>query len=91
MTKLLALEGLGEDLAVGVERMRSGEDVLITRDGLPVAALVPVSGAPGYAFVNGKRVLTPEQREAMDRIIARMEEGWPLNAGPLDRDSLYDR
>jgi antitoxin (DNA-binding transcriptional repressor) of toxin-antitoxin stability system len=62
--------------------VEGGEDFVITRNGVPVARLSPVSK---------RRVLTPEQQAALERVKAAMEKGWDLNAGPLDRDSLYER
>jgi prevent-host-death family protein len=49
----------------------------------------------GEEFVitrNGKPVarLTPEQEAARARALAVIKKGWPINAGPLNRDELYD-
>jgi hypothetical protein len=40
--------------------------------------------------VRRDRVLTPEQEAARARALQRMNKGWPIGAGPLDRDELYD-
>ena len=63
-------------------REAEGEEIFITRNGKPVARLSPVTG---------RRVLTPEQEAAWERTKRRMEEGWAIGAGPLDRDSLHER
>jgi antitoxin (DNA-binding transcriptional repressor) of toxin-antitoxin stability system len=55
---------------------------VITRNGTPVARLSPV---------NRRRVLSPEQQAAWERTKRRMEEGWDIGAGPLDRDALHER
>ncbi len=64
-----------------IRAVEAGEEFVITRNGQPVARLVPIGG---------KRVLTPEQEAARARALAMMKEGWALNAGPLNRDELYD-
>jgi len=38
-----------------------------------------------------RQVLSPEQQAARIRARARMDEGWPIGAGRLDRDSLHER
>ena len=54
----------------------------ITRNGKPVARLTRAQQ---------RRILTPEQEAAWARTRARMQTGWPINAGPLDRDALHER
>jgi len=39
----------------------------------------------------GRRTLGPEQQAARARTRARMEKGWPIDAGPVDRDRLHER
>jgi len=63
-------------------RLPRGEEFVITRNGTPVARLTPVSK---------RRVLTPAQQAAWERTLKRMEEGWDIGAGPLDRDALHER
>lgn len=60
----------------------TGEEVIITRRGTPVARLVPVRPA--------KRELTAEQKAALDFIfslsaLAKPDPDWKFN-----RDELYD-
>ncbi len=80
MSKTISLRDANQGFARCVREVEAGEEFVITRNGRPVARLVPVSG---------RRVLTPEQEAAVERTRARMEKGWPLNAGRLDRDELY--
>lgn len=82
MSKTLTLREAHQNFSRCVREVQGGEEFVLTRDGIPVARLVP-SG--------GERVLTPEQEAALARSMARAGEGWDLNAGPLDRESLYDR
>ena len=37
------------------------------------------------------RVLTASQQAALARTHVRMAEGWPINAGKLDRDAAHER
>lgn len=60
----------------------AGEEYVTARNSAAVARVVPVAGW---------RVLAPAQEAALARTCARMEKGWPLDAGPLDRDDLHGR
>jgi prevent-host-death family protein len=82
MTKTVTLRDANQSFSRCIREVEGGEDFVITRNGVPVARLSPVSK---------RRVLTPEQQAALERVKAAMEKGWDLNAGPLDRDSLYER
>jgi prevent-host-death family protein len=81
MSKTISLRDANQRFSRCVREVEEGEEFVITRKGQPVARLISVGG---------KRVLTPEQRAARARALARMKKGWLLNAGPLDRDALYD-
>ena len=80
MSKTISLREANQAFSRCIREVEAGEEFTITRKGQPVARLVPASR---------KRILTPEQEAAVARLRAAMEEGWPLNAGPLDRDELY--
>jgi prevent-host-death family protein len=82
MSKTISLREANQGFARCVREVESGEEFVITRNGVPVARLVPIAG---------RRELTPTQLAALERTRARMEKGWPLGAGPLDRDSLHER
>lgn len=82
MTKSVTLREANQAFSRCIREVEGGEEFVITRNGVPVARLLPVSK---------RRVLTPEQQAALERVKAAMEKGWDLNAGPLDRDSLYER
>jgi prevent-host-death family protein len=82
MAKTITLREANQGFARCVREVESGEEFLITRNGRPVARLAPV---------NRLRVLTDVQRAALARTRARMEGGWDIGAGPLDRDSLHER
>ena len=82
MTKTLTLRDANQGFARLVRDVEAGEDFVITRNGKPVARLTPVSGV---------RTLSATQAAALARTHARMDQGWPLAGGPLDRDALHDR
>ena len=82
MTKTVSLREANQSFARCIREVEAGEEFVITRNGTPVARLTPVSK---------RRILTPEQQAAWDRTLERMEKGWNIGAGPLDRDSLYER
>lgn len=80
--KTISLCDANQGFARCIREVEAGEEFVITRNGEPVARLVPVQPA--------KRKLAPKQEAALARILARSEKGWPIGAGPLDRDALYD-
>jgi prevent-host-death family protein len=77
--KMLPLREANQAFARIVREVEGGAAFTITRNGAPVARIVPIEGAP--------RRLTPEQEAAR----ARMAAGWPLAAAPLDRDAIHER
>ena len=82
MTKTITLRDANQTFARCVRDVEAGEEYTITRNGEPVARLVPVQR---------RRSLTPAQQAALARTRARMAEGLPIEAGPLDRDALHER
>jgi prevent-host-death family protein len=82
MIRTLTLRDANQSFARCVREVEAGEEIIITRNGTPVARLSPV---------NKRRVLTAEQQAAWERTKARMEQGWDIGAGPLDRDALHER
>jgi prevent-host-death family protein len=82
VTKTLTLREANQSFARCIREVEGGEEFVITRNGAPVARLSPVSN---------RRVLTPTQQAAWERVKAAMEKGWDIGAGPLDRDALHGR
>lgn len=82
MSKTISLRDANQTFARCVRAVESGEEFVITRNGRPVARLIPVSA---------HRVLSPAQQAARTRARERMARGWPIAAGPLDRASLHER
>lgn len=58
----------------------AGEEIVITRHGKRVARLVP-----------DKPEMTPEKKAAIDKVIALMREGVPLDATRATRDEMHER
>lgn len=84
MTRTITLREANQAFARCVRDVEAGGAFLITRNGVPVARLVPV--------VNRPRALSPAQQAALARTRARMARGWPLGAEPLgDRAALHER
>ena len=83
MAKTITLREANQTFSRVVREVEAGEEFTITRNGEPVARLVPV---------RRERVLSPEQEAALARLRERMEKGWHLGIDyPLDRDSLHER
>ena len=82
MNKTISLREANQAFARCIREVEGGAEYIITRNGRPVARLVPAGG---------RRTLSPAQQAARARTRARMEKGWPIGAGPLDRYSLHER
>jgi prevent-host-death family protein len=82
MTKTLTLREANQSFARCIREVEGGEEFVITRNGAPVARLLPVSK---------RRILTPVQQAAWEQVKAAMDKGWDIGAGPLDRDALHER
>ena len=83
MSRTITLRDANQGFARIVREVEAGGDYLITRNGAPVARLLPVA--------LGDRALSPAQTAALARTRARMDAGWKLAAGRLDRDALHER
>ncbi len=82
MTKTLTLRDANQSFTRCIREVEAGEEIVITRNGTPVARLSPIST---------RRVLTPAQQAAFAKLEAAMNKGWDIGAGPLDRDALHER
>jgi prevent-host-death family protein len=80
--KTLTLRDANQTFARCIREVEAGEEIVITRNGTPVARLSPISK---------RRVLTPEQQAALERTLKRMDEGWDLWPWRFDRDALHER
>jgi prevent-host-death family protein len=80
--KTLTLRDANQTFARCIRDVEAGEEIVITRNGTPVARLSPI---------NKRRVLTAEQQAALERTLKRMEQGWDLGFSRFDRDALHER
>jgi prevent-host-death family protein len=71
----------GPDLASLIEEVQGGRDVILTRDGVPVARVVKEVSRSTW---------TPERQQALEETRAVLSRGWPLGIEKLDREELYD-
>jgi prevent-host-death family protein len=65
-----------------IRDVESGREVVLTRHGEAVARIVPMAQ---------RRVLTAAQEAARKCSTQRLDRGWPLGLGRIDRKKLYDR
>jgi prevent-host-death family protein len=82
MAKSVTLRDANQNFAKYVRAAESGEEFVITRRGAPVAKLVPVGG---------RRVLTPAQEVAYQRMLKRLKKGINLGGEKFDRDKAHER
>ena len=82
MTKTISLQDADRSFARCIQDVEAGEDILITRDGKPVARL---------SRADTRTLPTPEQTAAWEQWKAAMERGWDIGASRFDRDSLHER
>ena len=83
MPTTLTLRDANQHFARCVREVEAGAEFVITRNGRPVARLVPVA-APG------RRVLTEAQTAALERLMLRWSKAAPLEGLRFDRQALYD-
>ena len=83
MEKIVPLREANQAFARFVREVEAGAAFTITRNGAPVARLVPID--------RGVRRLTADQQAARARTRARTQSGWPIGAGRIDRDALHER
>jgi len=89
MEHRVGLEEAARKLADLVREAESGGSVVLTRDGAPVARLVPVARLfPDDRSASKKG--DPEAEAAFARIRERMRMGWPLGGAKFVRDDAYD-
>ncbi|MBF0610461.1 MAG: type II toxin-antitoxin system prevent-host-death family antitoxin [Magnetococcales bacterium] len=82
MEQRISLRDANQHLARYIKRVESGEEIIITRRGQPVARLTPLPR---------ERVLTDEQQAARERTLARMQKGFALGGKSVPRDELHER
>jgi len=82
MSKTMTLREANQNFARCIREVEAGEEIVVTRNGVAVARISPMQS---------RKVLTPVQQAALERLNKAMETGWDLGGEKFDRDSLYDR
>lgn len=82
MQQRISLREANQHLSRYVESVERGDEVVITRRGVPVARLVPYQPTRG---------LTAQQAEARARTRERLERGYHLGGERPSRDDLHER
>ena len=82
VSNTISLRDANQRFARCIRQVELGAEYVITRNGRPVERLLPVGG---------RRTLTAAQEAALARTRPRMAKGWPIGAGPLDREALHER
>jgi len=67
-----------------LNEVEGGKEFVVTRNGVPVARIVPERPA------DGRRKLTAEQERLLAESNTRLRQGWPLGIKRFDRNELYD-
>jgi prevent-host-death family protein len=85
MEKEVSLRDANQRFSQYVREVEAGGELVITRRGRPVAKLVP--------FRTGSRVLTREQRAALERSLKTLKAGgWRSSPGwKFNRDEAHER
>ena len=78
----VTLREAAENLPGLIERVERGEDVVLLRDGVPVARLV-------RELSSGPRTLTPEQRKALAESEAIARSMPPAEPWTFNREEIY--
>jgi prevent-host-death family protein len=84
MTETVTARDANHHFARILGEVEAGKEFVVTRNGVPVARIVP------ERLPDGSRRLTAVQQEALERSIARLRRGWPLGIDRIDREELYD-
>jgi prevent-host-death family protein len=72
MPDTITVADVNDRFAEVLAEVEAGKEFVVTREGVPVARIVP------ERLPDGRRRLTPEQKQALADSIARLRQGWPL-------------
>lgn len=80
--RIVSLMTANQEFSKLIREVERGEELVITRRGLPIARLLPHQG---------DRTVDPAWTAAYQRMMARLEEGASLGGLKVRREELYDR
>ncbi len=73
------IRDLRDHLSRHLERVRSGEELLVTDRGRPIARLVPVEGADTFERLVAEGLVTPAATRGRDRPKTRIAATGPVS------------
>jgi len=82
MQQQIPIRDVNQHLSRYIDIVESGNEIIITRRGKPVARL---------SAVREPHTLTKEQQEARQRTLKRMETGFSLGGESFDREAAHER
>jgi prevent-host-death family protein len=82
MKQLVSIREANQHLSRYIDAVQSGDEIIITRRGLPIARLTALTKS---SELNGK------QKAARKRSLARMRKGYALGGQMPAREALHDR
>ena len=82
MEQQITLREANQHLSRYIDAVERGDEVVITKRGVPVARLMPIPA---------EKSLSPAQVEARERSRKRMKSGYPLGGTRFDRDAAHER
>lgn len=83
MTETISARDANHHLARILREVEAGKDFVVTKNGTPVARIVPEPSAAG------RRRLNPEQEQALAETLAWLKVGIPLGGERFNREELY--
>ena len=81
MEQHVTLQEIDQHLDRFIQKVAEGEEIIITRHGLPIARLLPMAKT---------RQLTESQQAAWNRTLARMQKGFHMGGKLFSRDEVYE-
>ncbi len=80
--RIVSLMTVSQEFSKLIREVERGEELVITRRGVPIARLLPHQG---------DRTVDPAWTAAYQRMMARLEKGASLGGLRVRRDELFDR
>ena len=80
--RIVSLMTVSQEFSKLIREVERGEELVITRRGVPIARLLPHQG---------DRTVDPAWTAAYQRMMSRLEEGASLGGLRVRRDELFDR
>jgi prevent-host-death family protein len=88
MAEIITMDDAGRRFAEVLRDAAAGKEFVVTRNGVPVARVVPETVV--QQLPDGRRQLTAEQEAALARTMERLSVGWPLGIEKFNREEIYD-